>query len=228
MPAILSNAKNFLVNSDFPFDNVIYLKSDSTAMDSSTNLSFPHNLGFAPMLDVTWSYDSDFRTTYFQNSGPVSGAYPGYLYDLQVTVESDASNVYLYASGPPPTRTGYYRIFGFQPNDSNASIVPTVSSGDNFILNSSYNYTKLFKQGSIPYTAGAVSVSFAHNLGYYPQVQVWNMGTYTGARMGLIAASGDSASDVWQINITTTSLNMAINNIYTSGTLYYRIYLDES
>lgn len=225
MPAIAANAQNFLINSDYPMDKVVYQFSSSQTMDGSTFFSFPHGLPFAPLIDLTWSYTPDFSVSYTINAGPAPASVPSYLFDLQVYASSDATNIYIDCYGPASAQTVYYRIFGFQPDDSNVTLPSTVASGENFIFNSTYNYAKLLTAGHAPFTAGGVFITIPHNLGYLPQVQVWQKTT----RTNLIAVSGDDPSGSWQIEVTSTSLTMTLSpfNSLSSGTLYYRIYMDQ-
>lgn len=222
MPAILANARDFLLNSDYPLDKVIYLKSGSAPMDGSSFFQFAHGLPFKPLLDMTWSYTADFSTTYFNGTGPVgvSG-----LYDLQLYVASDNTNVYISAAGGvAPLTTVYYRIFGLQPDDApNAMIAPTISSTDDFNLNSSYNYTKLLSTGSVA-ISGSVNIVVPHNLGYIPQVQVWQ--DVSAGWMELVSDTGDAASGSWFVNPTSNNLNLIYTGAAT-GKVYWRIYLDE-
>ena len=225
MTAIAANATNFLINSDYPMDKVVYLLSGSVTMDGSTFFQIPHGLPFTPLIDLTWSYQADFSVSYTNNAGPAPASAPGYIFDLQVAVESDATNLYFSAHGPASAKTVYYRVFGFQPDDSNVSLPSTVSAADTFILNSGSNYAKLLIAGHTAYSSGAVNVVVPHNLGYLPQVQVWQ----SSIRTAPIAVTGDDMSGSWQVEVTSTSVIISISafNNFNSGTLYYRVYMDQ-
>jgi len=225
MPAIVANAKHFLISTDYPQDKVVWLYSGSATFDGMTSLTIPHGLPFIPLIDFTWSYQSNFTTTYTDNAGPSPATAPGFLFDLQVSAMADATNVYLSARGPAAAATGYYRLYAFQPSTSNVVLSPTVSSADAFVLNSSHNYSKLLTAGYVDHGSGAFSLSVAHNLGYVPQVQIWHGDT----QVGQLSWNGDDASGGWQIEVTATHLLFtasALNNFFT-GRFHYRIYMDE-
>ena len=222
MPAIAANAQNFLINSDYPMDKVVYLLSDSASMTGGTSLTIPHGLPFTPLVDMVWSYNSNFSVTYSDNAGPAPSAVYGWVFDLQVTVQSDATNIYINAGGPAAAATVYYRVFAFQPDDSNVELPATASSGDSFVLNSTYNYAKLLTAGHVSYGTGAVSMVIPHNLGYIPQVKVWLKST----RLNPLNALSDDPF-LWRIDATTASITVSNTSTFTAGTMYYRIYMDQ-
>jgi hypothetical protein len=222
MTALIANAKNFFINSDYPMDKVIYQLSGSQSMTGGTSITIPHGLPFAPLVDMVWSYNSDFSVSYSDNAGPAPSAVFGWVFDLQVTVQADATNIYINSGGPASPATVYYRVFAFQPDDSNASLPATVSAGDSFVLNSGYNYAKLLNAGHTAYGTGAVNLVIPHNLGYIPQLKIWLKTTRVNP---LDYLADDSFS--WQVDATTSSITISNSSVLTAGTIYYRIYMDQ-
>jgi len=216
--------RNFLVNSDYPLDKVVYLNSSSASIGGGTTITIPHGLPFTPLVDLTWSYNSNFATSYTNNTGPAPASVPWFIFDLQVYVDADATNIYIEAYGPAAATTVYYRVFGFQPSTSNVAVDFTAPSADNFALNTDYNYTKLLAQGTEAHGTGVVSITIPHNLGHIPQVQVWRQSS---SRTSMLSFSGDPASFSWQIEVTTSSVILYNPGMFVTGTLHYRIYIDE-
>lgn len=219
MPAILANATNFLYNSDYPLDKVVYLASGSLGAVSGSNYTVAHGLPFIPLVDLEWSYTSDFAVSYASNMGDFPSSNPAYLFKMRLTLSADATNVTIYADGSNSPVAIYYRIFGFQPDDSDKAVASTVSSGDALALSTDYNYTKLYMAGHVAIGTGGTA-TITHNLGYYPQVQVW---ASSGGTTQLVDFSGDN--DYHIIEITTTALIITLPSL-SSGTYYYRIYAD--
>lgn len=219
MPAIVANAPNFLLNSDYPLDKLVYVAQGSCSMGPYVDVNIPHGLPFIPNCLMQWSRTSDFAVTYDENTGPFPSGNPGYMFSLQVSSEATATNVILRGNGII-TITIYYRIIAFEPNDSATTVAPTSSTSDNFLLNTDYNYTKLYLYDNVTLAAGA-STSIAHNFGYLPQVLSWAVLSGTSYSGVYISYSNQNIMR----EITTTNLNIT-NNLTATAKVYYRIYID--
>ena len=218
MPAITANARNFLYNTDYPLDKVIYLKSGTTNIASGGTLNIAHGLPFIPLINFYWSLTPDFSVIYEDNIGPFPSGNPGFFFTLQVSARADATNITLDANGILGSTTIYYRIFGFQPDDSNVDLPSTASAGDIFSFNTDYNYLKLYSASHVSLAAGA-SFTLVHGLGYRPQVSTWFL---TG---GVSYPSTYSDQDGRQTEVTNSSV-IFTNASFSAGVMYYRIYQD--
>ena len=170
MPAILANANNFLFNTDYPLDKVIYLFSGSYTQigETSTTVVVAHGLTFRPLVTGNWSKTVDFTSTkemFLPEFSDITSTY--------VQVFSNDTNITI--RGIKPTagnETIYYRIYGFMPSNVNTDVAFTASLADSFQLSTDYNYTKLNETFSGFYPAAATT-TITHNLGYRPQVMAW-------------------------------------------------------
>ena len=161
------NPRDFLLNTDYEMDKIIYFKSGSLTLSGGyAQEDISHNLGFAPLIFGVCAYNSDF-------SDPRTIPFESITQDNTITFYADSySNKirvsYVNYSGSPGKM--YYRLYGFEPSTSTAAIAPTNENANKFILNTDYNYCKLCKKGTID---GNSNTTVQHNLGYIPQVLVW-------------------------------------------------------
>lgn len=216
MPANPTTAKDMLVTSDYPLDKVVYLNSGSGSIASGGTITIAHGLSFTPLTGLVWSTTSDFSISYSDNSGSFPSGNPGFFYSLQVAVSSDSTNIYLDANGTAGSTTIYYRIFAFQPDDSNVDLPGTSSTADDFTISTDYNYSKLFEASHFTGSAGSTT-TISHNIGELPKVLTWykvGTRTYPVAFMSV---------DGIQTEVTTTSIIIK-NNLFVSAVIYYRAY----
>lgn len=225
MPAIPSTAPNFKIDTDYPLDKVIYLKSGSGAIASGGTITIPHGLPFTPLVGWYWSLTSDFSIAYEDNVGPFPSGNIGFFFTLQVAINADATNIYLQGNGTLGSTTIYYRIYAFEPDDSNVSLTATSNSADNFSLSTDYNYTKLLTTAHFSLAAGATT-TIPHNLGYIPQVSGWFL---SGGFMNpFVYASFDPSNTPYSVALEATTTNLIFSNGSLSNVVvYYRCYLDE-
>lgn len=224
MPAILANARDFLVTSDYPMDKIIYLKSGSVPIDGYPH-SISHNLPFTPLVGGYWSMTPDFSVCYEFSSGDFPSGNLGYIFGHSVDIECDSeTTIDLYtrdiAGG---SKTCYYRIFAFEPSNVNADISSPVSLSDEMVFNTDYNYMKLYMSGVVnPGTATTYSIT--HGMGYKPRVMAWHnqFGYVTPIVRAGDTAGGDPCIIVDDEKIT-------LNNRYgiPITQFHYRIYLDD-
>lgn len=225
--SILTNANEFLKNSDFPMDKVIFMASGSTTVGahSSTDESVAHNLNFTPLPLASWSPSSSFAVSYEETTGPRTGG----SFIQFVTSYSDETNVTISCvNGGGSSYTFYWRVYCFEPSDKNELAPYTSSSSTNYIINTDYNYSKLyladvFHQAAVGGTP--VIQTVAHNLQYYPQVMIWQhfyssnrTVSYKVAGLGLLATEMIAS-------ISTTTLSFQFESS-SEMDVHYRIYTD--
>ena len=228
MPAIVSNAKQMLLSSDYPLDKVVGIKNGSRGVASfpgTSTIVVPHGLPFAPLFIGQWSLSPDFSVTYEFGSGPV-GNVLRFNYSVSSYIFSDATNLTMEVSNflDNPI-TFYYRIYMFQPTTYNVALPFTAAQADTFTLNTDYNYTKLFMSGHINSPAPTNNV-ITHGLGYAPQVIYWDEldnGNIRNEPVALMLIPFQSYNTGCEV--TTNELVIAPS----AGTirLHYRIYIDE-
>ena len=206
------NPKDFLLNTDYEMDKIIYFKEgEIEAMQSKT---IPHKLPFKPLVFGICSFNSDYSDAraipfqYFTTDNTIA-----------FTMDANGTNIQLgyvnYASGAPKM---YYRIYAFEPSDSRSKIGSTSKHAKQFILNTDYNYCKLHSKGIANGNA-----TITHNLGYIPQVLAW-----------------DELSSGWLMPVEYITLNnpygIGVQNVKITNTqvifsgynkVHYRIYYDE-
>ena len=220
-------AKKMLLSSDYPLDKVVYLHTDSHDVTSG-DYTVAHGLPFTPLIKVVWSTSPTFATTYGVGDGPLS-TNPSFPFLPQlVSAYADSSDIGLTFGNPGSVTNVYLRFYGFMPSDVDVDASFTSASGDLFAFNTDYNYTKLYLAGvTASSTVAGSTESVTHDLGYYPQTEVW----YTkGGKMYCLAQNTllDNSPVSESVEITTTSITMK-RDVLLSGseTFHYRIYVDE-
>lgn len=198
--------RDFLLNTDYEMDKIIYFDTSTITAGSSDTIA--HNLTFAPLVFGAFATNSDFSDAHLL---PFSGQN-----DEQFTLSADSTNVNIAYDNQDPTASVYYCIMGFEPDGSTADAPATSQNADKLIINTEYNYCKLYDKGTV---LGNADTTIAHDLGYLPQVMAW---AELNGELTPINLSGQNG-----IEITDTEVNF-----YYSGASYdnihYRIYYDES
>lgn len=162
--------RNFLLNTDYPLDKVVYLLSGSYTQagggGTGTQVQIAHNLPFRPLVTGSWSTSSDFSVTH-EMFMPIYND----IGNTYVQVYSNDTNITISGfKNSSGNQTIYYRIYGLAPNDSTGDAPSTASNADNFVLNTDYNYCKLYYNDTIPASA---ATTITHNFGYRPQIMAW-------------------------------------------------------
>lgn len=212
---------DFLLNSDYPLDKVILINPTSGTSGDSIDITVPHGLPFTPLPWFQWSFTPDFSVAYEDNTGNFPSGNLNYFFNLQLSIEANATNIIIRGNGVLLSSTVYLRIFAFQPSTSNVELPGTESLADNFVINSDYNYMKLFDTGVTGSIAGAATTTVTHGLGYKPQILAWSEDS-----LGTIYPMSLSWALV-NVNVEVTSTQMIIrNDSFTTQKIHYRIYLD--
>lgn len=165
-----ADPRNFLVNTDYPMDKIIYMNSGSfTATTSGLGDidAIEHGLPYRPHIAGSWSLNSDFSTSkefYIPTYADLDGVY--------VECYTDDTYVRIYSQNySGSNKTIYWRIYGFMPSGITETASSTSSLSSDFVFNTDYNYSKLWYSDLIPYSASPTVVT--HNFGYRPQIMAW-------------------------------------------------------
>jgi hypothetical protein len=216
MPAIIANAQNFLLTSDFPIDKVSGYNTGSISVPANTSLfpTFAHGLSYAPTYFLKWSTTANFSIS-FDELGTST------VNNLQLTATIDLTTIYLFISNVSNSAvTIYYRFIFFMPPDINKDVLATVANLDVFMLNTDYNYTKLFLDDKT--TSNIATIS--HNLGYYPQVEAWTVDSNN--KIGHIVSN--ELTDITYSPSCEVTTNQIILRDPSAGVSYwyYKVYID--
>lgn len=204
--------RDFLLNTDYEIDKIVLFKS-GTINAGQYDVRIPHGLPFAPLTFGVFAYSEDF-------SGPRPMPYQYITPEntIDVGLSSDATNLYLsYHNDSGSPAKIYYRVYAFEPSDSHAKVPATSNFAKDFILNTDYNYCKLKEKGVVDASSSA---TIKHDLGYLPQVLVWN------EQVGYINQVWNSMPYLGGApNVKVTKQAVIITDIPRA---HYRIYYDEA
>lgn len=142
----MENPNNFLVNTDYPLDMIIYYKYHSFKTNSSKtqDITIAHNLGFAPLLFGSWSFNQDFSKAF----SLLSDAYGDN--QLALSVKSDENNIYIHKyQYSPQQKNVYIKIYGYAPTTWTGDCEPTAQSNGPLILDTDNKYASLLAAGAI-------------------------------------------------------------------------------
>lgn len=228
MVANVQDARNFLLTTDFPLDKVVLLKSGSQSIGTGPGtIIIPHNLPFIPLVSGSWSLDPSFLVSYEYSSGTFPSTSPTTsIFDLLLDIYADTTNVTVGYQNNGSATTIYYRVYAFQPSDSNQDVPPTASQGDDFILSTDYNYTKLYLNGVINNPPRPSTQVVTHNLGYLPQVIAWETDPLGNRRP--LDFSQTPLFSYTNVLVTTTTVEFQVPVLTLTRRIDYRIYLDEN
>lgn len=225
-------AKKTRLNTDYPLDKVVWMYESSVTLAAFdiVDVTIPHGLGFIPLPKGMWTNQSNWATSYDFNSGPIitNPSIPAY-FTFQVVVESNPTNVILRTrSYVNTTTTLYYRIYCFMPSGVSALAPNTNTGGNRFIMNTDYNYTKLFMSGQTPTSSTPNSTyTLTHGLGYRPQVISWPQSGNTVYDANFPMIWGGTISDRG-VDVGLDTITFKRSSVIPSSESYhYRIYLDE-
>jgi len=240
MPADVTKARLFNLTTDFPLDKVVYISSGSFTMGGATSglYSFPHNLLFKPLCSGSWSLTPDFSVQYEFGSGtfPSENIFISPFNQVLSLSDNffgnaggaDVTNVSIaWQNSSASSVTVYYRVFGFGPPDEDYIASPTADAGDEFVLNTDYNYTKLYINSAQSISAGN-TYSIPYNGGNTPQVAVWFNRTSDGKIIPYDTENVISSGYFYTVSISSLSLTVSTESPTIVNKLYNRIYLDDN
>lgn len=234
-------ARNLNFSTDYPVDKVIYqvpyhasIGVHPTHADAVT-FTIPHNLGFRPLADGIWTTDGwnsswDFGINV---TGPALGN-SDVGAGTSVTVYSDATNIYIYVFNYSlVTYTMDFIVFGYLADDDTTEHAFTNYTRDNFLLNTDYNYAKLYDQNQftllLPSDGSDATKTIPHGLGYVPNANIWTVEPVIGWT-GLLGTESFVGTTGIESHATFDNDNMYITaSEFGGGSLIvnYRIYLDD-
>lgn len=212
------SVENFLLNTDYPIDQIIGYGSGSVTIPSFgfNDPIITHGYSFAPLYYIRWSYTSTFDVSY-EETGRISA-------EVLVSGETRPLTASIIISNNSTASvTVYYRIIFFRPFDQSPISDNTQIGLDDFNINTDDNLPKIYMEGYINNPGGTVS----HNLGFIPQVDAWF--SFSDGRKGRFMGSNmDSTFYDYKLIVTTTTLTYTKDPSMTLFTpnLYYRIYGD--
>ena len=176
--------RDFLLNTDFEMDKIIYFKEEKLTSHWMT-ATIQHSLGFAPLIIGVWSETADFAVSHpFSPTDvidPATNTYKNKTVTCYITEETIEFICYYGPVDNPTDFTFYVRLYGFEPSDVNKNVPKTSFNANTFVLNTDYNYLKLYEKGvKLIDTSGQypVAVTITHNLGYVPQALFWLEAVY--------------------------------------------------
>lgn len=232
MSSLLTNAPRFAIDTDFPLDKVVYTYSGSISLNPWTSWSgtvtqvTTTGLSYDVLPIMFYSTTPDFSICYQSESSPPDPNFRNiYLYNVNCSASGGKVTVNA-TSFADPAVTIYYRVFCFEPTNINLDTPATNVGVDNFMLNSDYNYTKLYLAGIASWTTTSyvsTPIVINHNLGYIPQVLCWTDDGTTKSPVDVSQIFPDSS--VGGTTVDTINFSYFANGA-PNGNLHYRIYLD--
>jgi hypothetical protein len=216
-PDIISDT---LLATDHPIDKVVYMDSGSITVpaNSSADATEAHVLSFAPLLDCTWSTDPSFGLSYDIGTGAISASGP-FIFDIFTEIYgTNSSAVLTVYNDTGSSKTVYYRMFGYEPSNSNAEVPHTASVADDFVIDTDLNYSKLLYSDRI--TAGQ---TITHNLNRRLHVMLWEEILSSGR----IYKNNNAEMTDTSKSSAKVNLNNIIFNVATGSAVHYRVYASE-
>ena len=217
----MADPKDFLLNTDYEMDKIVYFKEgEFTGIDE-----FSHGLSFEPLIFGVWSTEKDFSSSNLIGNNTISYE-PGAVDPLGVyaLIRGDNGNIKIRATGENSDTTKiYYRLYAFEPTNSNNSAPHTSTKAKQFILNTNYNYRKLKAAGIFTQNGE----EYQHNLGYIPHVVAWlKDGPDIGGNLEpFVWASPFSG---YYITVTENKIKLKCPSGGWIDKVYWRIYYDET
>ena len=177
----MSKPDDFLLNTDYEMDKIIYFKEGKFTPGQFGRVEIPHTLGIAPLITGVWSKYADFSEPHnFSGvSGIVDPSSNSYVVDTVSCASDDNKIALTQFSGPISSQIHYdfyVRLMGFEPSGSHKNLPKTSQNANKFILNTDYNYLKLYKAGAedVVDSGGMYQpITIQHDLGYHAQALFW-------------------------------------------------------
>lgn len=211
--------RNFLLNTDYELDKIVLFKEDKF----TSTYEWDHGLDFTPLVFGVWATDENFYSV--NQIGELdSSSETGYSPLLSVECLATDTKVKLTSAGNTNNTDLYFRVYAFEPPESTATVSPTSQNAKKFILNTDYNYCKLFQTGTFTQS----NQEFTHGLGYIPQVMAWIKyapSYLSGAVQPLVV---NSEATNFKLSVTTNKLKFGVLPTAIISKIYWRIYYDEA
>lgn len=226
--------RDFLLNTDYEQDKIVlYLDG---MMQPGTTQDIMHQLPFTPLLFGVCAYNEDFsdsKSVPFNDKVSMAGTPP--IETSAISFDALAYNnepkiTLTYNNTEDANQALYFRLYAFQPSDSTAPAPITSRHAKSFLLNTDYNYCKLYKKGIID---GNSDTIITHNFGYIPQVLAWlEVGSFGNYIMPIYFNTlGDDSGTYVPTGIEVTDTQILFkyaNNWVPDCKIHYRVYYDEA
>ena len=247
MAADVTQAQNFVLDSDFPPEKVAVKVTQTFSVNVHLSHSdaqlftIPHGLSFTPLCRGAYRYTNSLgsidwemidTSLYLGQAG--LGTTEGWSNLMITAVYSDATNIYFYIWNQSGVVTSMdVRIIGFMdPITGIGSIPSTNQVNNNFVYNTDNNYLKIISSGggTVNISASTTAVVIPHNLGYVPLVFAWAYNPDT-QFWGAVSTENYIGTTYFDSNLVVDTQNLTINlTSYGGGTtpgMYaYRIFAD--
>lgn len=178
-----TDPRDFLLNTDYEMDKIIYFKEVKLTPNQYGVATVTHNLGIAPLVTGVWSKNDSFNEPHALSgtSGVIDPSTSSYVMETIICHSDETKITFTQYAGPvssPTNFTFYVRIMCFEPYGSHKNLPHTSKNANKFILNTDYNYLKLWEAGAKdttydPNLGQLAPVTIEHNLGYHAQGLFW-------------------------------------------------------
>lgn len=234
--------RDFYLNTDYEMDKIIYYKEVKLTPGQYGNVTLPHSLGIAPLVTGVWSKTADFAEPHSFSgiSGVVDPSTNSYSVEI-ISVHADENEFFFTQFAGPissPTNFPFYaRIMCFEPAGSHKDLPGTSKNASQFILNTDYNYLKLFKSGAEDVVFNTQTglydpITITHNLGYHAQALFWVESIGSGWRevrpLNGVLLPSIYVDEACVKSYTDKFIILAPPLQAGSGRIHYRIYYDEA
>lgn len=227
----MSNPSNFLLNTDYPIDKIVYMQEGSwtpTSFDPETGSASNYEV-FTTGIQATNFVCGEWSDDGFATSFPIGSVVGGgwYRRDSQSLLYRLIKGVEAYCGwggvgismSAFENKTIDFRFYVLiSEADWNAESNKTAGLSNKLVLDTRENYPKLFEDRIIELQADTPFV-LNHNLGFRPFVRAWGGWNSDDPTERIFMPDADSIKSITNTQITFLSS--------WSNTLYYRIYADE-
>lgn len=217
----MAKPTDFLLNTDYEMDKIVYFKSGS-CLPGGTPTSYQEqyidefDLGFVPLISTVFSFSEDFSDTRMDYMLTYNDS-------CVISVDARMDGIALRYANTDLNQRLYYRIYGFEPSNSTASVGKTQKDAKQFMLNTDYNYCKLYQKGIV-----TEDTTITHNLGYTPFVLAWQESPWTNPSPSVISPLwGSGLVDIGIPEISTNDTTVKISGVSPNDKIHYRIYYEE-
>lgn len=181
-----ADPRDFLLNTDYEMDKIIYFQKFEWTASTMTTVEVAHNLPTAPLIFGVWSTNPDYT-----DSNEIGEANNPWDQALQIRATVDLEKITFtlvpaMQDNAYVTTKFYAMVFGFEPGSdwydpysgeylklTGHKLPPTSKYAKAFIVNTDYNYLKLYKSGNLG-TWQTDHSEYTHGLGYTPQILSWD------------------------------------------------------
>lgn len=229
--------RHFLFSSDYPMPVIVYQSASNTTVTPAEiikTVTIAHNLGFVPLIMGVWATNSNFIPCQdIADTEDWTSLVSGDNTEMiSCFVSADATNVYIECQNLTNRDISYYwRLFAYAPPGYTGE-TPKITDTTHFNFNSEFNYQKLAISGDTGTIAYGSSSTIAHNLGYVPQVRVWQEenGKVTPSRyvFSYNISGYRGGPRITSSNLVITNLDVIDAQEETAKKYYYHIYGDAS